>query len=157
MVKVLRESSDETVIEDRPWVLGAIMILATLGSVALFFHALEEANVALACAAGLMGFATAFSFHKAVRPSRLTLAADGTATLSVKDHHGWSHRTFKQNRVRAAVETHRDGEGETTRAVLLIDSDQGVERIPLTAYFSSSNTHEDTVATINAWAKRQAA
>ena len=157
MVKVLRETPEETVIEDRPWLLGAIMILATLGSVALLFHAWEEGNPALGLAAALLGSATGYSFFKAIRPSRLTLSADGTATLSVRSSKGWTHRSFCQSRVRAAVETNRTGDGDTTRPVLLIDGESGVERIPLTAYFVSSDSHEDTVARINAWAKRRAA
>ncbi len=152
MVKVLHETAHETVIEDRPWILGVFLIAATVGSLSLLVPAWREADLFLGLAALALAGGSWCAFRIAIRRSRLSLGADGTARLSVRDQKGWSHRVFSHRIVRAAVETNRSGDGNTTRPVLLIDRASGVERIPLTAYFATSATHEEAVARINAWA-----
>lgn len=153
MVKIIRDTPDETVIEDRPWILGLVLSSATVGATALLFHAWDISNLGLAAASLCLGLGAFWSIDVAIKLSRLTLSADGTAILSVRDRKGWKHRRFTRGALRAAVETNRQSDGDTTRAVLLIDTASGTERIPLTAYFSSSATDEKAVDRINAWAR----
>ncbi|MEO0655207.1 MAG: hypothetical protein AAFY77_10095 [Pseudomonadota bacterium] len=157
MVKVLQDTPDATVIEDRPWVLGLCLIVAMIGSLGLLIPAWRDGDPLLGAVALVLAGGSWAAFRLAIRRSRLTLGADGTAQLSVHARNGWTHRNFAPGTLRAAIETNRSGDGDTTRPVLLIDSADGVERIPLTAYFATSATHDEAVARINAWAGRPAA
>ncbi|MEM9095083.1 MAG: hypothetical protein AAGC62_08950 [Pseudomonadota bacterium] len=141
-------------IEDRPWLLGLCLASATIGATALVFHAWDEGSATLGFAAVLFGIGAIWSLHKAIRHTRLTLRDDGTATLAVRDRLGWSTRDFSSGELRAGLETQRDGDGDTQRAVLLVDGPEGVERLPLTAYLTSGSRHEAAVARINAWSAR---
>ena len=156
MAKIVQDSPDEIVIEDRPWLLGLILASTTLGSVALLFHAWDNSFWGLGLVSGLMTLGTFYSINLVIKLSRLSLRPDGRAVLSVRDRSGWSHREFGPGCLRAGLETNRMSDTETTRAVLLIDSAAGVERVPFTAYFSSAQTAADAVARINAWRRATA-
>ena len=151
MARIVCDTPDVTVIEDRPWLLGVILASTTLGSVALLFHAWDNSSWGLGAISALMTLGAFYSINLVIKLSRLTLYQDGTAVLAVRDHKGWSDREFAPGQLRAGLETNRMSDTETTRAVLLIDSAAGVERVPFTAYFSSAQTAADAVARINAW------
>ncbi len=156
MAKIVCDTPEETVIEDRPWLLGLILASTAMGSVALLFHAFDIGSWGLGAIASLMTLGAFHSINLVIKLSRLCLRPDGTARLSVRDHTGWSHRSFGPGQLRAGLETNRMSDTETTRAVLLIDSASGVERLPFTAYFSSAETAAAAVSRINAWRRATA-
>lgn len=156
MVKIVRETSSETVLEDRPWLLGLLLIGAIVTAAALLFLAWETGNLVVALAASAVGAAAYVSLVKAVRLSRLTLRSSGQATLSIRDHTGWTHRDFPPGTLRAGLESHRSSDGATFRPVLLIDGEDGVERVPLTAYFGSHDRSKAAVARIEDWRRATA-
>ncbi|MEM0948972.1 MAG: hypothetical protein AAGK37_16340 [Pseudomonadota bacterium] len=157
MARIVQDTPDEIVIEDRPWLLGLILASTTIGSVALFFHAWDNSFWGLGAVSALMTLGTFYSINLVIKLSRLSLHPDGRAVLSVRDHKGWTDREFVPGSLRAGLETNRMSDTETTRAVLLIDSASGVERVPFTAYFSSSSSAEAAVRRINEWRRSETA
>ena len=156
MAKIVCDNPESTVIEDRPWLLGLILSSTTIGSVALMFHAWDTSAWGLGTISALMTLGAFYSINLVIKLTRLTLCGDGTAVLSVRDHKGWTHRHFAAGQLRAGLETNRMSDSETTRAVLLIDNAAGIERVPFTAYFSSSAAAATMVARINDWRRTTA-
>ncbi len=79
MVKIVRDTPSETIIEDRPWILGLILASATVGSAALLFHAVDISSFGLALAAGFLGF-IGISDVEVIAADRL--GADAEAALA---------------------------------------------------------------------------
>lgn len=150
----ISQAPDGTVeIVDRPIILGALLIVFALMDVRLAFMAFEERDLGLAAIALIMGAALWYALTRIVRLSRLVLRPDGSAVFSVRDHAGWTHREFETGTLRAGLATDYN-EGETRRAILLHDGEDGLERVPFTAYLSSGTQAEAAVTEINAWAAR---
>ena len=151
MPRIISDTTQEIVIEDRPWVLGLMLIAFGLLSVFMTFEGIRTGEAFLLIAGPAFVAGIWFAFGLAIRRTRLTLYANGAATLTIRDKRGLNERQFDPGTLRAGLATQYD-EGETYRAFLLFDAPDGLERIPLTAYLGSSGSHERVVDRINAWA-----
>jgi hypothetical protein len=151
MPRIISDTGQEIVIEDRPWVLGLMLIAFGLLAVFMTFEGIRKGEAFLLIAGPAFVAGIWFAFGLAIRRTRLTLHADGGATLTTRDKKGLTERHFEPGTLRAGLATQYD-DGETYRAILLFDAPEGLERIPLTAYLGSSGSHERVVDRINAWA-----
>lgn len=151
MVKLIRDNGNEVILEDRPWLLGLFLIVMTLLAFWLLFEAFITASLGLTLAALAIGGGALLALRTGIRATRLTLMSSGQAHLRLRGHGGTTARSFAPGTLRAGLETHRDGDGETYRCVLLIDGEDGVERLPLTPYFSGNDSGQRAVERINDW------
>ena len=152
MPKIVTDTPDEIVIEDRPWTLGLVLIGFGLLSVYMVFQGVAERDAFLFIAGLAFTAGIWFALKLGVRRTRLTLRPDGRATLTIRDATGLSQQVFAPGSLRAGLATQTD-EGETHRVILLVDTADGLERITLTRYLCSSGSHKEAVDRINAWAQ----
>ena len=151
MVKIVDTASGEIVIEDTPWVFGGFLIVFTCLGVYGIFDGLGSADWAQVLICCIVGAGCLWGLCFAIRRVRLILGEDG-AELIVRDARGLARTRFARDRLRAGLATDYN-DGETYRAILLVEGEGGLERIPLTAYLCSSSRHEEAVARINAWSR----
>ncbi len=151
MPKITVDTPDRIVIEDRPWFLGLALIGFGLLSVYMVFQGVAERDLFLIVAGSAFATGIWFALKLGVRRTRLTLMPDGQAVLTIRDAKGQSERRFGPGTLRAGLATQTD-EGETYRAILLVDTPDGIERLPFTRYLGSSASHGDVVDRINSWA-----
>jgi len=92
-MRVLTETPDELVVEDRPWLLAGIYVaFAVLGaSGAIYAVQAGEPEKALVPAVFLI--LGVFGVHRVVRVLRLTIDRDGTATIATWRGRRWRSRT----------------------------------------------------------------
>lgn len=150
-MKIILDTPERIVIEDRPWALGLFLIAAVLASLHMMFTALRGEGIGLLAAAALLFLGSALWLRHGIRHVRLTLLPDGSAHLAIRAFSGMSTHDFAPGALRAAVQSDRDGEGVTTRVMLLIDGSDGVERLPLTGYYTSGSGPETVVRRIVEW------
>jgi hypothetical protein len=124
-------------IVDRPWLLAGMLAVFAATSVATLVMALAERHGLGILSAAILLAACLWAALRAVRFGRLTLRPDGTARYTLRDLRGTWHHDFAAGSLRAAVQSHRDGDGVTGRVMLLIDGAGGVTRIPFTGYFAT--------------------
>jgi hypothetical protein len=153
MARIVSDTPDEIVIEDRPVALAAI--LSALLLIALFFalEGFRSGDRAMLLTGAIFAAGTGIALRRAIRHVRLVLRCDGAATLIVRGPGGVTRRTFPPGTLRAGLATDRS-EGKTHRVILLAETDAGLERLPLTSYLGSGTRHADVVRRINAWAAR---
>ncbi len=152
MPKVISDTDTEVVIEDRPWSLALLLGALCLGSVYMAFTGLREGDTFMIIAGPAFAIGLFFAIRWTIQHVRLTLYPDGHATLWVRTAKGVTERHFAPGTLRAGLATDYN-EGETHRVILLIETPDGLERLPLTKYLGGSGSHEDIVTRINAWAR----
>lgn len=152
MPTIVTDSHDHIVIEDKPWILGLSLIFFGLAAIATGLQGIAERDLFQVVIGLLFSVGVWFCFKLGVRRTRLTLLPDGTAALTIRDATGLKERSFPSGTLRAGLAT-QTNDGETYRAILLVETPDGLERVPLTRYLSSSRSHETVVERINAWAR----
>ena len=122
-MKVIEDSADRLVLEDRPVFFATLMGGMIVFSIALMMIAWRDDNMLLLVAM-LFTFACAIAgFRLTNRRLWLTLdrAAD-RATLKIRNRKGFEERHYPLGSVRASVQAHRRDNITTNRPVLLVDS-----------------------------------
>ena len=152
MPKILRDTPEGTVIEDRPWFLGLVLVGFCLIAVYMALVGLAERDLFMIAAGTAFAIGLVFVLRLAIRHARLVLHPDGGATLTIRDATGLQERPIAQGALRAGLATDYS-EGETHRVILLIDTPEGLERLPFTRYLGGSGSHALVVERINSWAK----
>ncbi len=154
MPRIVSDTRSEIVIDDRPVALAAMLGLFLLVAIGMILEGIRTGEIAPAVAGVGIAALIWIGLRKAVHHVCLTLRADGGATLRTRSVAGASHRDFAPGTLRAGLATdHTDG--RTYRVMLLVETPEGLERLPLTTYLGSSPDHAAVVARINAWARHR--
>lgn len=156
-MRIVHDTSDLIVIEDRPWALGLFLIAVMLFSAYVGLVHLATGDWVVLAAVALLGGGAFWWFSRDIRLVRLTLAGDGSARLTVRGFRGNLARDFAPGTLRASVQTDRSGDGEGYRVVLLVDGADGPERLPFTGYFTGGPAPERIAARIHDWRSRHPA
>ncbi len=152
MPRIVSDTPSEIVIEDRPFALAVLLGLFLLAAARAILEGIRTGEIVPALAGAAIAALIWIALNKAVRHVRLTLRADGGATLRTRSVSGASLRDFAPGTLRAGLATNHT-DGPTHRVMLLVETPDGLERLPLTAYLGGSTSHEAVVARINDWAR----
>lgn len=151
-MKVIEDTDDRLVIEDRPWLFAGLMAAMIVFSIALLFIAWRDGNLALGLTM-LFTFGCAIAgFRLTNRRMRLTLdQSTDQVTMKIQTSKGMETRRWPLSQVRASIQTHRHSESVTTRPVLLIDTTTPPERHVLSPIYRSGDAAEKIASRIKAF------
>lgn len=145
---ITKNTPELFVAEERPWVTGV-----AIAAFILFFTGTGMLILAGGDWTGLVGLVVGlgiggFLFVLFVRRVQLVMVrATGTAELRARSVFGTERTRLLVSDLAAEVETHRDSDGDTYRAVLATPH----ARHPLSLVFTDRPTHAALAAAINAW------
>ena len=147
-MKIVVETPERMVVEDRPWGLGGFLILFILSSLYGAWDSFIDGDAIVT--ALLLGIAALifWALNRYVALGRLELnKAENSAywhqiSASKRVRRGWALSDLR----RVIIEVHR-GKGETHRITMIFDN--GDDPMPLTPYFSGLGRQEETKKRIN--------
>jgi hypothetical protein len=149
-LKILADTSERLIVEEKPWFLGGLLIFFALIAIAGLFQAATERDLALGGVMIVMLIALYFALTRGVRRAWLILdKRQGEILWRVRDFRGKNERRWSLEKLEnAVVEVNRD-EGETYRISVKITGED--EWLPLTPYFSSFAGYEPIVDRIKSF------
>lgn len=153
-MKVISRSATQLVIEDRPWLIGILMIamlIAFLGG-SLFMFSIGE--ILGGSVMGLVGVGVPLLiFVLMVQRVRLTFdQVGGQLTRTRKSIFGLTEKSYALNRLsHAFVSVSHGDDGNTYRLELKLSEPDEV--VPFTTYHTSGGRPERLCNEVNAWLK----
>jgi hypothetical protein len=151
-MKVILWSDRQLVLEDKPWLIGILMIVMALvflaGSMALF----SSGEIFGGMMMGLVGVGVPLLIGALmVKRVRLTLDRDtGTISRISRSIQGLTHTTYALDRLtEARVDVSTDSDGTTYRMELHLSGP--AEVVPFTSYYTSGRKPEQMCAAVNDW------
>ena len=147
-LRVLEDTPERLVLEDRPWFLGLLLAGCILFSVAMLIIGIVERDLLLAGAMAIFGAGAWAAFNMAVRRGRLTLdRASGRAVWVVRTKTGLREESWDLTEIaRAVLDTH-DDEGVSYRPSLAFRTAQAP--VALRAGFGPEPSARRAVEAIN--------
>jgi len=149
-MRVVSQSPERLVIEERPWFWGVFYIAFILSfSWAALQSALRAEFLGAALAASVAAGVT-FLFLRYVERVWLVLdRAGGTAEFRRRGMRGLRREAYPLERVKSALaQRNSSGEGDTWRLVLLIE---GASPVPMTPYYQSGKGTRRCVEAVEGW------
>lgn len=151
-MKVIHWSDRQLILEDKPWLIGVMMIVMALvflaGGMALF----RAGEIFGAVMMGLLGVGVPLLIA-AVMVQRVRLILDrdtGTISRTSRSVRGLSHTTYALDRLtEARVDASTDSDGTTYRLHLHLSDP--AEIVPFTSYYTSGRKPERLCAAVNEW------
>lgn len=151
-MKVIHRTNTLLMIEDRPWMIGILMIVMAL----VFAFAGMAMLISGEVFGGLMMFLVGVGVPVligALMVQRVRLTFDraaGTVTRTRRSVLGLTQSTYALDRLeRARVGVSTDSDGSTYRTVL--DLRDPVETVPFTTYYTSGSRPEEMARAVNDW------
>ena len=122
-MRVLEDSPERLVLEDRPWFLGLLLAGCILFGVAMLIIGVIERDLLLAAAMAIFAAGAWAAFNLAVRRGRLTLdRVSGLAVWVLRTKDGLREESWPLSEVASAIlQTHRE-EGVSYRPALTFRS-----------------------------------
>ena len=151
-MKVLHQTDTQLIIEDRPWLLGILMIvmaIAFLGGAIIFFSQGEMLGGAIMGGVGV-GVPLLIAVIM-VQRVRLTFdRGTGLLTKTRKSVFGLTQTSYALHRItRAVVGVSYGDDGNTYRLELSLSDP--VETVPFTTYHTSGGKPEQLCDAVNTW------
>jgi hypothetical protein len=151
-MKVVHKTATHLVIEDRPWLIGILMILMALGFVvggmALWATGQYFGGLMLVLVGGGVPLLVAGMMVQRVR---LTFDREaGRITRTCRSVLGLTQDTFALDRLEAVrVGVSTDSDGTTYRTELRLKAP--IEVVPFTSYYTSGRKPEQMADAVNEW------
>lgn len=151
-MKVIHRSDQLLVIEDRPWVIGILMVVMALvflfGSFKLFEAGQGFGGLMMLLVGGGVPLLIGALM---VRRVRLTFdRGSGTLTRISRSVRGLTCDSFPLNRLQQAqLGVSTDSDGTTYRTELRLQAP--VETVPFTSYYTSGSRPSEIVDAVNDW------
>lgn len=151
-MKVIHRSDSLLMLEDRPWVLGVLLI--AMAMVFLFggMAMIGEGKLVGGALFGLFGASVPLLIG-ALMVKRVRLALDlgsGQLTRTSRSLRGLTQDGYPMERlVRATVGASVDSDGTTYRMELLLEAPN--EIVPFTSYYTNGNKPQLMADTVNGW------
>ena len=153
-MKVDTDTTDLLVIEDKPVILGLMLIVFILVFVGIGLWLMLSGEIwglLFAAIGGGLGFAAFFAFVRRVQV--VFQRPEGYVEFRRRNLFGASRKRYALTEIdRAEIEESRSAEGGSTwRVVLVIGQGQNVGRHPITLAFTNSSGHRRAAEAINRW------
>lgn len=156
-MKVLRESADELVIEEKPWFLGLMLAVFVLGFAAAALAAAFDGH--WLAALGLGALAASFAWVSARVVERVWLVLDrraGTVELRRRNFGRFRRQGWPLARLEAVALQSDFGEGSRTyRLALRLQGEPAP--LPMTRYYQSGRGTEACAKAASDWLSRYGA
>lgn len=156
-MRVIRNTPEQLILANRPWLIGVMLILFILvfvGSGLAMLLSGEWAGLIFAGAGGGIGF---IAFAAFVRRVQVILdRVDGTITLRRRSVFGYSQVEHELAHLREAVlEATTTSKGGTLyRPVLVLDGGMSAGRHPITQAYTNGRGPQRMADAVNAWLDR---
>lgn len=151
-MKVIHCSNTQLILEDRPWLLGLLMILMAMSFLAFALALLSEGEVAGGLMLGLIGVGVPLVVGSMmVQRVRLTLDREtGLVTRTRRSVLGLTQETYPLRRLaEARVDSIRGTNGGTHRMELRLSNPPG--EVPFTSYHAGGGKAEQMAKAVNNW------
>ena len=150
-MRVVSQSPERLVIEERPWFWGVFYILFILSfSWAALQSALQAEFLGAALAAAVAVGVTLLFLRYVERVWLVLDRTEGTAEFRRRGMRGLRRDSFPLDRVKTALAQRggSGGDGETWRLVLLVE---GASPVPMTPYYQSGKGTKRCVEAVEGW------
>jgi len=149
-MKVMHDTYEVLILEDRPWVFGIMMIAVALIMAAASMHNLADGHRGPGIASGLFALAMILMFPLFIRRAMLTFdRVSGTITLTKRSTRKQTTQEFALSDLQGAeVLTSTNSDGDEFHSVRL---HVGEASVPFTDTASSGDDAAEMADTINAW------